>query len=108
MAQWEVTIRARLLVRDEDGDDCQFTEQYTFMWSAPDFIAVMMTLQQKLDVLNEQQKKKWETAQREARFLEEFQIVGILETDHIRFGDKWIEEYVERGVIDRNYAEDGD
>jgi hypothetical protein len=103
MAQWEVTIRAHLLVVDDEGDECQFTEQHIFIWTGPDLIAAMMSVQQKLDALNEGQKKKWDTAPRKSRFLEEFTIVGIIETDHIRFGDKWIEEYIERGVI---YAED--
>ena len=88
--------------------ECQFPEQYTFIWTGPDFITTMMALQQKMDALNERQKKKWETSPREARFLEEFQIVGIIETDHIMFGDKWIEEYIEKGVISRNYVEDED
>ena len=106
MAQWEVTIRAHKLVRDDEDDECQFCEQYAFIWSGPDLIATMMSVQQKLDLLNESQKKKWESAPRKARFMEEFQIVGIIETDNIKFGDKWIEEYVERGVISRDYAED--
>lgn len=106
MAQWEVTVRAHVLIVDDEGDECQFTEQYIFIWTGPDLITTMMSIQQKLDMLNESQKKKWETTPRKARFLDEFKIYGIIETDHIRFGDRWIEEYVERGVISRDYAED--
>ncbi len=106
MAQWEVTIRAAVLVRDDEGDECQFLEQYTFMWTGTDFITVMMSAQLKIDILNDRQKKKWESTSQKSRFLEEFNIIGIVETDQVKFGDKWIEEYVERGVISRDYAED--
>jgi hypothetical protein len=106
MAQWEVTIRANILITDDDDDENQFAEQYTFIWSAPDFISAVMSVQQKLDTLNERTKKKWEETARKARFMEEYNIVGLIETDHVLFGDKWIDEFVERGVIDRNYAED--
>ena len=37
--------------------------------------------------------------------MEEFQIVGIVETDNILFGDGWIKEYVEKGVISRDYED---
>lgn len=106
MAQWEAKIRGVISIVDDDEDDAQFVEEYTFMWSAPDFISAMMGIQQKLDALNEGMKKKWKSSQRSARFLEEYSIVGIVESDHILFGDRWIDEFIERGVIDRNYIED--
>lgn len=106
MAQWEVTIRAFALVTDDEGHECQYQDQFVFAWTGTDFITTMMSIQQKLDTLNERQRKKWETAPREARFIEEFQIVGIIETDHIVFGDRWIDEFVEKGVISREYTED--
>ena len=105
MAQWQVTIRAHMLIREDEDDECQFCEQYDFMWSGPDLITTMMSIQQKLDVLNESQKQKWKDAPRDARFMEEFQIVGIVETDNILFGDGWIKEYVEKGVISRDYED---
>ena len=94
-----------MLIREDEDDECQFCEQYDFMWSGPDLITTMMSIQQKLDVLNESQKQKWKDAPRDARFMEEFQIVGIVETDNIRFGDGWIKEYVEKGVISRDYED---
>lgn len=106
MAQWEAKIRGVFSIVDDDGDDDQFVEEYTFMWSAPDFIGAMMGIQRKLDVLNEGMKKKLESSPRSAKFLEEYGIVGIVESDHILFGDRWIDEFIERGVIDRNYIED--
>lgn len=103
MPIFEVRIRGRISTKDDDGDNAIFEEEYVFIQFARDFVGAMMAVQPKLDRLNEALRTR--VTPRPSCILEgdEFQIVGLAETELIQFTDKWIEKYLEHGQV--NYEE---
>ena len=92
------------------GEKAAFEEEYVFIFPGVDFISVMMSVQQKLDQLNEAKRKSFsdglKRGWRKSWFEDgdEFKIVGIAETDLIQFSDAWIKDYVESGIVNHEEA----
>lgn len=107
MAIFEVTISGSNVYYDEDLKTVMCLEEATFTFTreGPDLIGVMMSVQAKLDILNEALKEKHPLAFKDGIDWE-FKIVGINLTPLIHFNDTWIKEFVEDGVLTRNYEEE--
>ncbi len=105
MPIFEVTIRGRISAKDDDGEDCCFEESYCFIQAARDFVGAMMAVQPKLDRMNNAIRAR--VTARPSFVLEgdEFQIVGLAETELIQFTDKWIDKYLDHGVVNYEEAE---
>lgn len=105
MPIFEVRIRGRISAKDDDGEDAIFEEEYVFTQVARDFVGAMMAVQPKLDCLNEALRTR--VTPRPSCILEgdEFQIVGLAETELIQFTDKWIDQYLNHGVVNCEEAE---
>ena len=106
MAIFEVTITGSSVVYEEDCETTAYLEEESFIFTQEgrDLIDTMMAVQSKLDVLNDLLKKKYPDAFKDDVDWE-FKVEGIRKTDCIRFGDTWIKEYVEQGIVVRNYNE---
>ena len=105
MAIYEVTIEGSG-IEFEDGEVfpvlCE--ESFTFMKEGHDLIATMMAVQAELDIFNAALKAKYPEHYKDGIDWE-FRVVGIIKTCMIRFNETWIKEYVEDGVLTRNYEE---
>jgi len=111
MALFEVTIAGSAIgyYENDEGKDAPYLTEdtYMFLQEGSDLIETMMAIQPKLDALNEALRQKHPEVYK-SNLDWEFKIVGLCKTELIRFNDTWIKEYVEQGVISRNYKDEDD
>jgi hypothetical protein len=109
MAIYEVTIEGSTIAFEENEEGEPFPvlseESFTFTKEGRDLIATMMAVQGDLDAMNIALKAKYPEHYRDGIDWE-FKIVGVVKTCLIHFNKTWIKEYVEDGVLTRNYEED--
>ena len=111
MAIYEVTIEGSLVAfeENEEGEPfpCLSEESFSFTKEGQDLIETMMAVQADVDIMNAALKAKYPEHYKDDTDWE-FKIVGVVKTCLIHFNKTWIKEFVEDGVLTRNYNEDCD
>jgi len=109
MAIYEVTITGCGFSPCFDEDDepsgyAFYEDSHVFHREGSDLITTMMAVQALLDRMNEGLKNKHPDVYKDGADWE-YKIVGICKTDFIRFNEMWIKEFVEQGILSRNYED---